>query len=103
MGDSYVVAIKPSARRTNARAGRWVQERGARARFASKALAREWARGLRSPGAPVWIQDAAPADESDADGYLVGGDRPAPSATGSAARQRGLSGEFSDSRHEGDH
>lgn len=79
---SYVVAIKPSARRHSAAAGEFVARRGARRTFDSKALAREWARDLRSPGdGTVWIQDAAPNDPADVDGYLV------------AARQRRGGGE----------
>lgn len=69
------MAVKPSARRTSAAAGEWVNREGTRRRFASKPLAREWARELSGPGATVWIQDAAPGDASDVDGYLVGGER----------------------------
>lgn len=69
----YVVTVKPSARRTSAPVGRWVQDEGARRTFESKPLAREWARTVSGPRARVWIQDAAPHDRSDADGYLVGG------------------------------
>ncbi|PSP99784.1 hypothetical protein BRC94_06655 [Halobacteriales archaeon QS_5_70_17] len=69
---SYVVAIKPSARRHSAGAGEFVARRGARRTFESKALAREWARDLRPSGdGSVWIQDAAPNDPADVDGYLV--------------------------------
>lgn len=71
----YVVAVKPSARRTSGAAGEWVNREGTDRRFESKPLAREWARELSGPDATVWIQDAAPADESDVDGYLVGGER----------------------------
>lgn len=73
----YVVAIKPSARQRCAAAGEWVAERGPRRRFRSKRAAREWAMRERDPARPVWIQDAAPWDESGVDGYLVGGKRPA--------------------------
>jgi len=68
----YVVAMKPSARRTSAPVGRWVRDHGSRRAFDSKPLAREWARAASGPRARVWIQDAVPADGSDADGYLVG-------------------------------
>jgi hypothetical protein len=68
----YVVAMKPSARRTSAPVGRWVRDHGARRAFDSKPLAREWARAASGPRARVWIQDAVPTDASDADGYLVG-------------------------------
>lgn len=68
----YVVAIKPSARRHSAGAGEFVARRGSRRTFESKPLAREWARDLRSSGGgTVWIQDAAPNDPADVDGYLV--------------------------------
>lgn len=73
--EGYVVAVKPSARRTCAGAGAWVNRHGSRTRFDSKALAREWARELSGPRSPVWIQDAPPHDGSEVDGYLVGGDR----------------------------
>lgn len=69
---TYVVAVKPSARRTSAAVGRWVRDRGPRRTFETKSLAREWARRASGPRARVWIQDAVPTDASDADGYLVG-------------------------------
>jgi hypothetical protein len=78
----YVVAIKPSARQRCAAAGEWVAERGPRRRFRSKRAAREWAMRERDPDSPVWVQDAAPWDESGVDGYLVGGKRPAPASPG---------------------
>ena len=74
VSDEYVVEIKPSARRTSRAAGEWVHERGPRRAFESKALAREWA---RTADGRIWIQDAAPNDPRPADGYLVGGRRPA--------------------------
>jgi len=73
----YVVAIKRSARRRSAAAGELVARRGSRRTFASKALAQRWARELESPGAEsgsLWIQDAAPNDPADVDGYLVAAD-----------------------------
>lgn len=76
MTDSaYVVELKPSARRTAAAVGEWVNREGPRRRFDSKALAREWAREASEPGRTVWVQDAAPDDDSPVDGYLVGGER----------------------------
>ncbi|WP_247007521.1 hypothetical protein [Halorientalis litorea] len=76
MTDStYRLEIKPSARRVCRRVGEWVNRDGTRRRFDSKALARQWARDCRGPGATVWVQDAAPADERPVDGYLVGGAR----------------------------
>lgn len=69
--EGYVVAVKPSARRTNATVGRLVYERGSRERFDSRALAEEWARALSRGGGQVWIRDANPNDESPVDGYLI--------------------------------
>ncbi|MFB6205610.1 MAG: hypothetical protein ABEJ05_03650 [Haloglomus sp.] len=67
---SYVVAVKRSARQASAAAGEWVRDRGPRRTFDSKRAAREWARGLGDEQT-VWIQNAHPADDSPADGYLV--------------------------------
>lgn len=80
--DDYTVAVKPSARRLAAGAGTWVQERGPRRTFETKALARQWARDLSGTDRSVWIQDAHPLDEGPADGYLMarrvgGGERTA--------------------------
>lgn len=71
----YVVAIKQSARSRNAAAGEWVANQGSRRVFRSKDAARRWADRVSGPGAEVWIQDAAPWDHDDVDGYLVGGTR----------------------------
>ena len=84
----YVVAIKPSARRTCRVVGEWVNRQGPRRRFASKALARQWARRASGYRARVWVQDAAPHDATDADGYLVGGDRPGGSPSADAGGQQ---------------
>ncbi|MCU4800979.1 hypothetical protein OB920_11420 [Halobacteria archaeon HArc-gm2] len=80
--EGYVVAVKPSARKSNAAVGRWVNRNGPTRRFPSKAHAREWARECAGPGAFVWIQDAVPWDDGETDGYLVGGSRwPTPAET----------------------
>lgn len=71
----YVVEIKRSARLASGEAGRWVNREGPRRTFATKALAREWARELSGPGRRLWVQDVVPADGTDADGYLVAGAR----------------------------
>lgn len=71
MGEAYVVAIKPSARRASAAAGEWVLEQGRHRTFDSRALAREWARSIGSVDRTVWVQDAHPRDASAADGYLL--------------------------------
>lgn len=76
VSESYVLVVKPSARRSAPAAGEWVNLEGRRREFDSKALAREWARSVSGPGAPVWVQDAPPHADGDADGYLVGGRRP---------------------------
>ncbi|MFC7027573.1 hypothetical protein ACFQJ5_08215 [Halomicroarcula sp. GCM10025324] len=70
--DGYLVRVKPSARKVSAPAGRWVNRHGPRRVFETKALAREWARACRGPTAPVWLQDAPPWADDEADGYLVG-------------------------------
>jgi hypothetical protein len=70
--DGYLVAVKPSARRVSARAGRWVNRQGPTRLFDSKPLAREWARACSGVGATVWVQDAPAWADDDADGYLVG-------------------------------
>lgn len=72
---SYLVEIKRSARRRSVAAGEHVRQTGRYRAFASKALAREWAREHSAPGERVWIQDTIPTDSSPADGYLVGGRR----------------------------
>ncbi|MFC6836729.1 hypothetical protein [Halomarina ordinaria] len=68
---TYTVAVKPSARRRSAAAGRWVNDRGPRRRFETKALARQWARELSTHSVTLWVQDAAPNDPAPVDGYLV--------------------------------
>ena len=73
--EAYVLEIKPSARKRSAQVGEWVNLEGPRRTFDSKALAREWARSCRGPGASVWVQDAVPWDDREVDGYLVGGER----------------------------
>lgn len=71
----YVVEIKRSARLASAAAGRWVNREGPLRTFPTKALARQWGRELSGPGNRVWVQDAVPADPTDADGYVVAGAR----------------------------
>lgn len=71
MGDPYVVAVKPSARRVSSAAGEWVADEGRLRRFDSKALARQWAREVSPQGRTLWVQDAHPLDEGPADGYLL--------------------------------
>lgn len=71
MGERYVVAVKPSARRVSRAAGEWVAEEGHLRHFDSKAMAREWAREASPQGRTLWVQDAHPLDEGSADGYLM--------------------------------
>jgi len=69
---SFVLEIKPSARKRNAAAGRAVNRDGARWTFRSRAAAEAWADELTGAGGElVWVQAAHPADESDVDGYLL--------------------------------
>lgn len=71
MGDGYVVAAKPSARRVSSDVGAWIAESGRHRRFDSKAAAREWARNASPDGRTLWVQDAHPLDVGPADGYLL--------------------------------
>lgn len=71
MGDQYVVAIKPSARRINAVAGAHVNRRGPRRAFDSKAAAKAWAEGISADDGAVRVQDVAPNDPASIDGYVV--------------------------------
>ena len=68
--EPYEVEIKRSARRINGAASEWVARRGATRTFATKADARRWAEAISGDG-PVRVQDAAPNDPDDVDGYLV--------------------------------
>jgi hypothetical protein len=81
----YVVEVKSSARRSSRTLGQWVNEHGPVRRFDTKALARAWARAASGPHATVWVQDAAPDDDTTVDGYLVGGARP---GTGTERQRR---------------
>jgi hypothetical protein len=71
MGDRYVVAAKPSARRASLAVGKWVAESGPFRAFDSKATAREWAREVSPAGYTLWVQNAHPEDDERADGYLL--------------------------------
>jgi hypothetical protein len=73
--EEYRVAIKPSAWQRSRAIGEWVNREGPRRVFASKALAREWARSCSGHGVHLWVQDAPDRDEQSVDGYLVGGAR----------------------------
>ncbi|MFB6112304.1 MAG: hypothetical protein ABEJ35_07200 [Halobacteriaceae archaeon] len=88
----YVVAIKGSARSRNAAAGEWVANRGSRRTFWSKAAAKRWAARVSGDGSEVWIQDAAPWDSDDVDGYLVGGTRTGAHRSEEAGDQTALNG-----------
>jgi hypothetical protein len=73
VSEAYLVAIKPSARRTNGAVGRTVNRSGTRHRFDSRVDAEVWAAGLASRGGtPVWIREANPNDDADVDAYLMG-------------------------------
>ena len=69
---TFVVDIKPSARKRNSAVGRTVNSEGTVHRFESRAAAEAWARGLSAgQRSRVWIAAAHPADTSSVDGYLV--------------------------------
>ncbi|SNR34926.1 hypothetical protein [Halorubrum vacuolatum] len=68
---SVVVAIKPSARKRNAKVGLLVFEEGSEHAFESRAAAERWADSLSAGDGHVWIASAHPADAGDADCYLV--------------------------------
>ena len=68
---SVVVAVKPSARKRNAKVGLLVFEEGSRHAFESRAAAERWADSLSVGDGHVWIASAHPADVGDADCYLV--------------------------------
>jgi hypothetical protein len=89
--EGYVVEVKRSARKVSPGVGRWVREHGTRHRFASKPLARQWAREVSPPGRTVWVQDAAPADADPVDGYVVGGRRTRPRRHTDPGEQASLS------------
>ena len=87
MTDAYRVAIKPSAWQRSRAVGEWVNREGARRRFASKALAREWARACSGHGVHLWVQDAPDREGRPIDGYLVGGARGTDRAADGARQQ----------------
>ncbi|MGQ3328972.1 hypothetical protein [Halorubrum sp. FL23] len=68
---SVVVAVKPSARKRNAKVGRLVFEDGPRHAFESRAAAERWADDLSAGDGHVWVSSAHPRDGDDADLYLV--------------------------------
>lgn len=68
--EPYEVGIKRSARRINGAASEWVARRGGTRTFATKADARRWASAISGDGR-VRVQDAAPNDPDEVDGYLV--------------------------------
>ena len=70
MSESYVVAVKPSARRASASAGRHVRDRGPFRQFDSRAAAEKWASDASGDDATVYVRDANPGDEA-VDGYLM--------------------------------
>lgn len=77
MNEQFVVAIKPSARRTNGAVGKLVHRKGPRHTFVDRETAEQWAAGLsRTGAATVWIRSANPNDPADIDAYLVGRSRP---------------------------
>ena len=68
----FVVDIKPSARKRNAKVGRGVNREGSLREFESRQAAETWADDLSGGGRDhVWIKAAHPQDNSTVDGYLV--------------------------------
>ncbi|WP_066413790.1 hypothetical protein [Halorubrum aethiopicum] len=68
---SVVVAVKPSARKRNAKVGRIVFEDGPRHAFESREAAERWADDLSAGDGHVWVAAAHPRDDGDADLYLL--------------------------------
>ena len=68
---SVVVAVKPSARKRNAKVGRLVFEDGPRHAFESRAAAERWAADLSTGDGHVWVASAHPRDDDEVDCYLV--------------------------------
>ncbi|MWV65846.1 hypothetical protein GRS48_13590 [Halorubrum sp. JWXQ-INN 858] len=68
---SVVVAVKPSARKRNAKVGRLVFEGGPRHAFGSRAAAERWAADLSTGDGHVWVASAHPNDDGEVDLYLV--------------------------------
>jgi hypothetical protein len=68
---SVVVAVKPSARKRNAKVGRLVFEDGPCHAFESRGAAERWAADLSTGDGHVWVASAHPRDGDDADLYLV--------------------------------
>ncbi|QKY16106.1 hypothetical protein [Halorubrum sp. CBA1229] len=68
---SVVVAVKPSARKRNAKVGRLVFEDGPRHAFESRAAAERWASDLSAGDGHVWVASAHPRDDDAVDCYLV--------------------------------
>lgn len=90
MSEGYVVEMKPSARRVSGGVGEWVRRHGVRRTFETKAQAREWAGDHSPPDRSVWVQDAAPWDDSAVDGYVVGCRRPRPRRQSDPGEQESL-------------
>ena len=68
---SVVVAVKPSARKRNAKVGRLVFEGGTSHTFESRAAAERWANDLSTGDGHVWVASAHPRDPDEVDCYLV--------------------------------
>ena len=68
---SVIVAVKPSARKRNAKVGRIVFEDGPHHAFESRATAERWADDLSTGDGHVWVARAHPRDDGEADLYLL--------------------------------
>jgi hypothetical protein len=91
VSEEFLVAIKPSARRTNGAVGRTVNRSGTHHRFEFRVDAETWAAGLASRGGtPVWIREANPNDDTDVDAYLMGRRRTPDRTRGDTGDQTGV-------------
>ena len=68
---SVVVAVKPSARKRNAKVGTLVFEDGPHHAFESRTAAERWAEELSTGDGHVWVAAAHPEDDSGVDCYLL--------------------------------
>lgn len=69
---TFVVEIKPSARKRNPEVGRTINTQGTTHQFEDRSAAELWAAELTDGSRDhVWIQSAHPEDRSAVDAYLV--------------------------------
>lgn len=95
---SVVVAIKPSARKRNAKVGTIVLEEGPRREFADREAAERWAADLSTGDGHVWVAAAHPEDRGEVDCYLLSRATNAKLEAAYDKRRRRLHGEDSTQR-----